>query len=81
MIHFVFIGCAASSFPISVIQAEGVDTVFLCQHPTGIFLQNTDTRNGLIRSEGHSAAVEALIITAVSQYNSAIVCLTLILLE
>ena len=69
-------------------QAEGVDAVFLCQHPTdsgtidwtinGTALRNIDTStHGFIRSEGRGAAIEALIITAVPQYynNTAIVCL------
>ena len=66
-----------------------MDAVFLCQHPTdsgtidwiinGTTLRNIDTSNGLIRSEGRGAAVEALIITAIPEYNNtAIVCLRFI---
>ena len=80
-------GCAAGSLvPASVVQEAGVDAVFLCQHLTysgtiewiinGTALRNIDTStHGFIRSEGR-AAIKALIITAVPQYNNtAIVCL------
>ena len=87
------IGYAAGSLvPTSVVQAEGVDAVFLCQHPTdsgtidwtinGTALRNIDTSGGLIRSEGRGAATEALIITAIPQYNNTIiVCLKFIRLN
>ena len=75
--------------PASVVQAEGLDATFLCQHPTdsgtidwtinGTALRNIDTSNGLIRSEGRGAAVEALIIAAIPKYNNTVVaCLKFI---
>lgn len=80
---------AASIMPASVVQAEGLDAIFLCQHPTdsgtidwtinGTALRNIDTSNGLIRSEGRGAAVEALIIAAIPKYNNTVVvCLKFI---
>ena len=68
-----------------MIQAEGVDAEFLCQHPTdsgtidwminGTALRDIDTSNGLIRSEGRGGATEALIIAAIAQYNNtAVIC-------
>ena len=75
--------------PASVVQADGLDAIFLCQHPTdsgtidwtinGTTLRNIETSNGLIRSEGRGGAVEALIISAIPEYNnSIIVCLKFI---
>ena len=84
--HGLFVTGTVHGFPASVAQTECVDVVFLCRHPTnsstidwtinGTTLRNIDTSNGLIRSEGRGAAVEALIITAIPEYNNtAIVCL------
>ena len=80
--HFTVV-CVAGILPKPITQAEGVDAVFLCQHPTdsgtidwtinGTALRNIDTSNGLIRSEGRGAATEALIITAIAQYNNTVV--------
>ena len=71
----------------TIIQAEGLEAQFLCQHPTdsgtidwtvnGVYLRNIDTSDGSIRTEGRGAAVEALIIRALAQYNGTeIVCIT-----
>ena len=55
----------------TVVQVEGLEAQFLCLHPTdsgtidwtinGVRLRNIDTSDGSIRTEGHGAAVEALI--------------------
>ena len=86
----VFTGIATGSgFPASVVQAQGVDAEFLCQHPTdsgtidwtinGTTLRNIDTSTGLIRSEGRGGVTEALVITAIPEYNNTvIVCLRFI---
>ena len=72
--------------PATVIQAEGLEAQFLCQHPTdsgtidwtinGVHLRNIDTSDGSIRTEGRGAAVEALIIRALARYNGTeVVCI------
>ena len=72
-----------------MVQAQGVDAVFLCQHPTdsgtidwtinGTTLRNIDTSAGLIRSEGRGGATEALVITAIPEYNNTVImCLRFI---
>ena len=72
--------------PATIVQAEGLEAQFLCQHPTdsgtidwtinGVRLRNIDTSDGTIRTEGRGAAVEALVITALAQYNETeIVCI------
>lgn len=72
-----------------MIQAEGSQAVFLCQHPTdegtidwtlnGVQLRNINTRDRSIRTEGRGSATEALIISAAVQYNETeVVCITYI---
>lgn len=74
---------------VLVVQAQEVNTEFFCQLSSdvatsdsetlvdwqinGTYLRNLDTRNGLIRLEGHNGANEVLVITAVPQYNNTVV--------
>ena len=65
------------SFSSFVVQAEGVDAVFSCHQPTnsGIIewqINGTsirDVNSSLIRKGGRGNGTEALIITALSEFN------------
>ena len=76
--------------PTTVVQAEGLDTTFLCQLPTagitiewqinGISLRNVNAGGGQIRREGRGNNTEALIMTALPQFNgTSIVCILYII--
>ena len=77
---------SANYRPATVVQAEGLEAEFFCQHPTdlgtidwtigGVRLRDIDTSDGSIRTEGRGAAVEALIIRALARFNETeIVCI------
>ena len=73
-----------------VVQAEGLDAIFLCQLPiagraiewqiNGTSWHNVNTGGGQIRREGRGNNTEALIIPALPQFNeTSIVCILYII--
>lgn len=85
---YILLGNAALQ-PKSTIQAEGLEAVFQCQHPTnigtidwtlnGTHLRDIDTSASSIRTEGRGSAIEVLIMRALALYNETeIVCITYI---
>ena len=75
--------------PATVVQAEGLDATFLCQLPANYGsiewqINGTSLRNvnisGQIRKQGRGEATEALIITALPQFNgTSVVCVLYII--
>ena len=76
--------------PATVVQAEGLDTTFLCQLPAnhgsiewqinGTSLRNVNISGSQIRREGRGEATEALIISALPQFNgTSVVCILYII--
>ena len=83
-IHYDIIDCSTykisgSIFPVTVVQAEGLDAIFLCQPPTnagsiewlinGTSFHNVNASAGQIRKQGRGEETEALIIPALVQFN------------
>ena len=73
-----------------LVQAEGLDATFLCQLPTtsgaiewqinGFSLCNVNISGSQIRRQGHGEATEALIISALPQFNgTSVVCILYII--
>ena len=81
---------SGSILPDTVVQAEGVDATFLCQLPSndgaiewqinGTSLRNSNAGEGQITREGRGEATEALIISALPQFNgTSVVCILYII--
>ena len=73
-----------SGYPVSVIQAQGLNAKFLCQHPTdsgtiqwlinGTLFRNVSNED-FIRIKGRGNSTKALIMRAIPQYNNTeVVC-------
>ena len=76
--------------PATVVQAEGLDATFLCQLPGSnstiewqinrTSLHNVNISGGQVRRQGRGEETEALIITALPQFNgTSIVCILYII--
>ena len=85
--------CVLGSYhwPADVVQAEGLDATFLCQHPStsgsiGWLINRTSLRNfnaeGVVFViAGLGNSTETLAIPAISQYNGSSVVCTLYIIE
>ena len=79
--------------PATVVQAEGLDATFLCQlhvpassgaiewQINGTSLHNVNISGGQIRRQGRGEETEALIITALPQFNETRVVCVLYIIE
>ena len=76
--------------PVNVVQAEGLNATFLCQHPTDSgtiewIINGTTFRRvsnvDMIRIEGRGNSTEALIMRAVPQFNETEVVCVLYIIE
>ena len=76
--------------PATVVQAEGLDATFLCQLPgssstiewqiNGTSFRNVNISGSQIRKQGRGEATEALIISALPQFNGTrVVCILYII--
>ena len=76
--------------PATVVQAEGLDATFFCQLPAssgavewqinGTSFRNVNISGSQIRRQGRGEATEALIVTALPQFNgTSVVCILYII--
>ena len=91
MLYYFVCVLGSSHWPADVVQAEGLDATFLCQHPTnsgsiewlinGTSMRNINAEEIAISRGRLGDSTETLAISAISQYNGSSVVCTLYIIE